>query len=390
MINKNSYYSQIAQAMFRLRKLNIGHSIDFICMDDYHEKDDIICYLRQNEEDIKNNKNKYLLYQTLKSEIRNKKKLNKIGKIFDNINEILIKKEENFKIEYNDYHLEKIKYYYHEYHEYNKDSFIILEGIIDREDIINSEHNNQLFKKINKSIGILVYNINSIEQEQEQEREQERGQHIGYSINEHKVKNDSVVFKYEYIRYDFDDLKCDFNIFKHSTIEISDKIRCLPNLFSQLNTYSFINNISGFLFVYIHNILLLIPGYLLVEFDEFPLLTLTLKVINNKLIDSDILSQLKNNDIYKIFTFDDSFEYTPESGLAHIMLRYFNNIVKFQSDFLNNKEILTSINYIISKFETFYKNNNQLFVKPKYEESYNKYLKYKLKYIKLKNNMNNI
>ena len=30
IIDEYSYYSQIAQAMFRLRKLNMGHSIDFI------------------------------------------------------------------------------------------------------------------------------------------------------------------------------------------------------------------------------------------------------------------------------------------------------------------------------------------------------------------------
>jgi hypothetical protein len=376
LIDENSYYSQIAQAMFRLRKLNIGHSIDFINMKKHRKKKDIILYLKVNEDNNNKSKNKYLLYQTLKSEIRNIKKSNKEGNIFININDIL----KNEIIHYNEYHLEKIKYYYNEY---SDKLDIILNGIIDNKDIEN-EHNKQLFEKINKSFGTLVYNINSSQQDQDQQKEQDQQIIILLHDNEKLIKE--IFLKIEYKKYDFNNIKT-LETFKISTIKISEKIRCLPNLFSQLDTYNYINNKSGFLFVYIYELLLLIPGYLLVKFDEYPLLTLNLKLINDKIITDDTLSILKNNNIYKIFTSNDDILIDNETVIGSMMLSFYNNITKIQSEILKNDDIINPSNVLLitDLFNDFYLNNKALFITNNYDETHNKYLKYKLKYLKLKN-----
>lgn len=377
LIDENSYYSKIAQAMFRLRKLNMGHSIDFINMKKYREKEEIICYIRENEENNKNNKNKYLLFQTLKTEIRTNNNINNIGNIFNNINIIVKKEQDGITINYNNSYLEIIKYYYLDY---NENSTEILKGIIVLDDKYNF-----LFKDIEKSIGTLVYNINSLQQEQEQEQEQQKEE----LLIENRTKNNEIFFNFEYKKYEFNNIKENRKTFIKYTIQISEKIKCLPNLFSQLNTLNYINNASGFLFVYIHDLLLLIPGYLLVQFNEFPLLTLNFKLINDKIINPVILEKLKNNNIYRLIS--SNYVSAPDNDeikIGIIMLLFYDQITKFQHDYLEKNKILipTIILEIKKKFNDFLQLNFNIDI-VSYYNSYNKYLKYKNKYLKLINKL---
>jgi hypothetical protein len=391
IIDEYSYYSQIAQAMFRLRKLNMGHSIDFINLKKYREKEEIICYLRENEDNNKKNKNKYLLYQTLKTELRSKKIINTEGNTFSKINKIIEKEKNKLKINYNEHHLEKIKYYYIDFKSEPRE---LLFGIINISDIDTPE-NKQLFESIKESLKILVYNINSLEQEQEQEQEQEKDKsnqkELLYNLNPNDII-DMSYFDIEYIKYDFTLIKQNYTEFIKNTFKISDMIRCLPNLFSQVDTYNFVKNKSAFLFVYIHGLLLLIPGYLFIHFnDDYPLLTLNFTFINKIIIDKELLECLKHNDIYTIFTSNEQIElnYNFETCISLLMLSILQNITKYQHDILINPRILALRESIYTFFARFMKTitDKSIFLISTNTidniNCFNKYLKYKLKYLKL-------
>jgi len=393
IIDEYSYYSQIAQAMFRLRKLNMGHSIDFINLKKFRDKEEIICYLRENEENNKKNKNKYLLYQTLKTELRSKKIIHNIysSSTFSKINEIIEKENDKLKINYNDNHLEDIKYYYIDI---KSNPSEILSGIIDMNDI-NTPENKQLFEYIKESLNILVYNINSLEQEQEQEKEREKDkskqQEMLFNVIPKNIFDISY-FQIEYVKYDFTSIKQNYAEFIKNTIKISDIIRCLPNIFSQVNTYNFVENKSAFLFVYIHGLLLLIPGYLFIHFnDVYPVLTLNFNLINKIIIDKETLECLKHNDIYTIFTSNDQIElnYNLETGISLLMLSILQNITKYQADILINPSIIALKESVYNIFGIFMKTitDKTTFLISEYTINnlrlFNKYYKYKLKYLKL-------
>ena len=193
-------------------------------------------------------------------------------------------RENKKEILYNQDYLESVKYYYIEYED---DIINKIEHILDYDLVKNT----YLFNKIKDSLDILVYNINSIQHEQEQEKEQQRNTNTNIE-NPYNELLDKII-NYEYENYDFTDIISDETIFINKTIKISDTIRCVPNLFTQLDTYDLILNKSGFLFVYIHKQLLLIPGYLFIHFNECILLSLYLSYLNNTdmLIDDTEMTQ---------------------------------------------------------------------------------------------------
>jgi hypothetical protein len=194
------------------------------------------------------------------------------------------------------------------------------------------------------------------------------------------------------VKYDFTSIKQNYAEFIKNTIKISDIIRCLPNLFSQVNTYNFVENKSAFLFVYIHGLLLLIPGYLFIHFnDVYSVLTLNFNLINKIIIDKEILECLKHNDIYTIFTSNDQIElnYNLETGISLLMLSLLQNITKYQHDILTNPSIIVLKESVYNIFGIFMKTiiDKSIFLISEYTinnlELFNKYLKYKLKYLKL-------
>ena len=264
IIDENSVYSNIAQAMFRLRKLNIGHSIDFINNDKFRTKEEIFYYINENEEILKKNKKKYLLFQTLKSEVRFKTLKNTNNTIYNRIDFIENSIESKENIKYNEAYKEKVKYYYNDY---NIDVDKIIKEIITN--FTEEDKKYEYYDKIKDDLINLIYNINSKSSEQEQEKEQEK-ETLQNNVNTdlHVINYNNQLF--EYINYNFENiiLSPDEFINSNNTIKLNEDIYCLPNFDTQINGYEFKNNKIGILFVYIHEKLLIIPGYLLIEFNE--------------------------------------------------------------------------------------------------------------------------
>ena len=72
IIDLNMQYTVIAQAIFRLRKLNMGHTINFYIngTGKIGNSEELIKLLHENDDVSKNNKKSYLLLQNIKSSIR--------------------------------------------------------------------------------------------------------------------------------------------------------------------------------------------------------------------------------------------------------------------------------------------------------------------------------
>ena len=220
-INQNSYpkmkglciidykttYTQISQAIFRLRKINNGHSVNIIIInnktsiytqDTLIDNTKLLELLKTNEEKNKTNKQIHLKYQSLKSDVR---------KILNNgIKDIKVIRNN---------HKENIKYYYLE--ENNNEN--ILSNIIDRKENIIIHDNESLLKlydEINtiENLYKLVYNINinsenyEIDIEQDDEQNNELLQNRNNEIDKFNIKYLFPV-KFEFHNYDI------FNNFKN-------------------------------------------------------------------------------------------------------------------------------------------------------------------------------
>ena len=72
ILDNNSTYTSVAQAIFRLRKINMGHSIDLLMSN--FTTSDIINKLIKNDENEKKAKQKHMKFQIIKSNIRKLRK----------------------------------------------------------------------------------------------------------------------------------------------------------------------------------------------------------------------------------------------------------------------------------------------------------------------------
>jgi hypothetical protein len=389
IIDNNSAYSQIAQSMFRLRKLNMGHSIDFLNNDKERTCREILDDINKNELKLNESKKKYLLFQTLKSQVRRKALITKGKHIYDNITEL----ENGSDIKYNQVYYEQVKYYYDNYDTSEK---IIFEIIKNFKDV---DKNNENYKGIEGEINNLIYNIDSNSQEQEQEREQNKETSLPLQI---KYTNQNC----EYIDYDFTEIISNIDQLEQNCISINNDIYCLPNFDTQVDTYEFKNNKIGILFVYITEIdkFLIIPGYLIMEFCEYPILDIQFKCINDKIISDKILDKIKSTFLYKILTSEITSKYDfPDENTGIVMISYLiiklsyhffnNNITSIQKNFYDYMEqkILNSPSeyiYIYNRITHIKEYNQRLFIETQTIDNFNfkrKYLKYKQKYLKLIN-----
>lgn len=266
-----SLYTNVAQAIFRLRKINLGHSIDIIYM---VQTSDIIVptsgfnileQLKCNEEKINFNKQDLLIYQTLKSEIRKKRTFGK-----------------NSYIEYiNHYFINGLPSKIEEYYS----------GVFDESDVKSLS---SLFNKINTvdKLKKLIYNIGSNSTTTEVFTTLESESEILVNININFDKTgilDNLNLWYDYIKYDFSKISKK-EIFENLTIQLNDYIHFVPNICCQSTGSKFKYNKSGYAYVFIDSLskLLLIPGYMVPFFYE--------KYI---ILDSKFLYLLNNNMIQK-------------------------------------------------------------------------------------------
>ena len=319
IIDNQSTYTDVAQAMYRMRKLNIGHNVHFLYLnEDFNDnieqriQDKILLLLLENDKNKKEEKKDYLIYQTIKSDIRKKRTTKFI-----------------------DRYKESIKYYY--LTENISDLHIfenIFENIFTIDEIIDNDLE-ELFSKINdkEKIYKLVYGIKSLANEQEMTMIQDNETQIErqMEIQIEKGLDDKIIMIDMNINYDikfrnlpvYNGDKPEYDLFKCS-IKLDNLIYFLPNIFSNSNTNSLLPNISGFVFLYIHEIqkFLIIPGYFVpLYINDYLMLTIKLIYINPILslnISSEIFNELKVNILIKLLNSEIDIDIDTEGQINNI------------------------------------------------------------------------
>jgi len=313
IIDDHSKYTTIAQAIFRLRKLNMGHIVDF-----YHinwltknKPSDLIKQFDDKDNENKINKRPSLLYQTFKSLYRN---------ILKNDG-----RSDFIKI-----HTEEIKYYYFgDYVKYlvpSGNTGISIQfgnyfsGILDGAYILMHEPKYNYLKNIMIELqsynmgkrdifSELIFNIATYGlQISKQIEKQIINEHL--STNHHQqetmsanqlfvanpyIRNKSVIiislmFKHEILQ------KINHTNYKTYALQLNEynNIYYLPNIFCNHSSFQYTENKSGIVCVFIDNSMLLIPFYCFMYFINYPIFNLQLKWICGK--------EMSSSEIEKIYT----------------------------------------------------------------------------------------
>jgi len=373
LLNNKSTYTDVAQAIFRLRKINLGHTID-LCL--VYEKyieydiDELLDLFILNDKEKQEQTNDLLIFQTLKYQIRINKK-----------NEEIMKNHE-----------EVIKYYYESKTKIPLKSELdkFFEGIFTLEEIEylrSDEKLSPLFRKIYdyKKLLKLIYNIGNTNTNITHSLETE----LGSDIDAQKSKQAELRKSFEFIKpidikdlgiiyptYDFIMYNYIFNfmnddkIFNLLTLHVVDNLYCLPNIFIQNNGFNFNINKSGLLFVYINNKFLIIPGYMIMIFiDNYIILTINQIILNSHLC--------KKQEINKRELFDKMEELK--------LIIYIKNKIVFEkhhesegySKYLN---INDPLNILLGIIIIYIKNENQEYLSLDESKIHNLNLKINQKY----------
>lgn len=309
-INSKSTYTNVAQSIFRLRKINLGHTIDILFISNSDETDeititnsiDVYNLIKTNDEKFKTNKHDLLIYQTLKSEVRKNNLIIPLI-IYNKNKDIEPKKSKQFLIiRFNQTYTEKIKYYYIDKIPTNYLGKIeeYFSGIIDVPP--NKNQFARLVSQINQSekLNKLVYNIGSGCQEISRATETEKIKVKVSTVNKsiettQYIPGDlaGVQSNFDYWQYLFNEVSHP-DIFYRITIKVNDLVYCVPNISSQFNGNTFVPNKSGLVFVLIRKInkLLLIPGYMSHLFYKSHLL---LRIDNLRLFNLNQIDQFRQN-----------------------------------------------------------------------------------------------
>jgi len=351
IIDHNSLYTTVAQAIFRLRKLNMGHSIDFnIVNKSMNTTNELYNYLKKNDELSRKNKEKILLFQTLKSSIRKRK---------------IISSKEQFKNNYK----EMIKYYYIKSNYLSEMS--ILDKIIDIYNMTDIE--TVIYKSIKEKLNELVFNINSfdiitqkkinIETEKNTEMENKKT-NDKISIKElsffpiNCFLNEKIYFKENFL----DDIKINID----NSINISINVFSLKGIFTSIDKiqseiYNFYYN--DYMFVFHNNELTLINSTMMQYiYNKYPILNINLSLINydyvdlkvdqmniiKKIYDDSALLQILNhknmkNDILlsftpaQLFVLINIFNIYNKKIMNHIQQYYYEQINNIYTDDIYQK-----------------------------------------------------
>jgi hypothetical protein len=402
IVDTNSGYSEVAQAMYRLRKLNLGHEISFILnkfIINYVE--DLLQHFIDNEKKQIDSKKKSLNFQALKSEIR---------KLRNNINVLDNYEEEKFYFYNNKFKKEPLDLIFKQ----NEIRSIKLEDYeLSKDDI----------KNIIFDIDIMDKQTN-VEQESNVEHQSnvEQQNETNYDINYFNFFPSLIPSFTNFKNYNFLSSITNLKVFDDNTFKIDDHIHFLPNIFlaftNGLRTY-FWDNISYhesdlILIYFSYNIkkFLILPKYTISEiFDKFVILDINLNIISDyKLSDtSDLYNKIdylkKNNLFFKITnnTMGDrdienflSVRNFDKNIFYYMIILYRIKIRKYYNDsifiYLKSKLYITISSKIVEYFrnqknDSIYKNIEQYLRKVVTTKSLrlkNKYLKYKKKYLSLK------
>lgn len=311
IIDDKTLYTTVAQAIFRLRKLNMGHTIDFYILnknkiENLKSSRDIYSYLKNNDAKNRENKHDILMFQSMKSIIRKNNFIKLVDTDLSNFKEVY--KEEN-------------KYYYF-MNTINSNINSTISHIFNEDDIIFLKQKNKSFERILKDLDIikkLIYNINSLlteftndlEQENEKQKETEKEQHLELLHNrDNFVRIPILQLLLDYKIYDNIDINLD-----NYCIKVDKYVYIMPDIFSNYNYYREttleINNVNTlFYYVYIKekNVLLLINSDSVMYFyDKYPILNMDLNLINldfSIYIKKDFYDYFTKNILVKLFYID--------------------------------------------------------------------------------------
>jgi len=402
IVDKYSIYSEVAQAMYRLRKLNLGHTISFI-LNGFKVEDKIKLF----DVFIKNQKNQIdkeqtnLNFQALKSDIR-KKRITPEDKLFiDNYEETKF-------------------YYFRQELLDNPLTLLFTPKEIEEIDLCAYELDINDIKNIIYEIDFNCKETN-VEMEQHADMEQESiiqqqsASSIYINSNEFKLFNFTNFKDYDFVK-NIKNLE-DFNNF---TFKIDDKISFLPNIFNNnndsivsfYNYEDYIHNQTDLILVYFEfKKFLLIPRYMVTYlYNDFLMFDLNLYIINpskRNLLNREEIKYLEENNMFiKIINNNYNEDYIScfldINNFIYIKILFFriydkkfknNRIISYYTEnksiinsnfdiYFNTPENINVICYLTPHFR-------KMIVLPQIGGSnkfFKKYLKYKNKYIQLKNN----
>ena len=390
IVDKYSKYTEVAQAIYRLRKLNIGHSISFILYNfdvEINNGRELLKIFNINQENQLKIEEKNINLQSLKSDFRKQqcgtKLENHKEKIFNYLEENLLLKNP-FEMIFSDLDISNIdtcKYY------------------LDINDI----------KKI-----IFEVDFKNIESQQEVKEKYELKTEVKVD-NFLKIDN---IFLFDFTNFkNYDFIKnITLDNFNDFTFKIDEYISFLPNIFKDnidnlYSIYNFKENISKLDLILVYfpfNKFLLAPRYIIPYlYNDFVLLDLDLLIINKlEFRENDKYEYLKKNNIFiKIinnnYTEDEleCFLSNDENILYIIILIFLINISVFSNNKIYNYYIENSVKIKLFLSEYFNTSINQKVIcnlSPYFRQNifspmiggnnflYKKYLKYKYKYIQLK------
>ena len=259
-VSLNSKYSDIAQGMYRMQKLNAGQTVDLFLVDPEGKLPDI----SQLYNRFKDNQTDYVLasepllnFQTVKALVRKERSDNKI-----------------------DAHTETVKYYF----EVNDERQGILQGILE------GDHT-ELFTEYglnDEKLKELVYNRKSDSQQKQQQKQQVHQEQQTHLIYKMEYKYSSYISN---IRYS-DTTVMERILYLFIAYKCSEHVYFLDDIFDKYE------NKNGFCFVKLDdtkNDLLLICAKHSIYFHDKSLYTLYLEPLNGE---NQIFDKLKDTDMF--------------------------------------------------------------------------------------------
>ena len=409
IVDNSSYYSEVAQAMFRLRKLNLGHTISFVLNEfSIDDPEKLLCKFRYNEDNLLKQQKDNLNLQALKSDMRKKR--------------IFTEEKDQFKNNYK----EDLFYYFRD--DLSKNP---LELIFNEDEIssLKLEKYSLTLDSIRKIIFDLDFksagfNIQTQIQTQSQTQIQTQIQTQTLSL-QHFTPNEKLdIFKkYKFKDFDFmEKLESeDLTFLNNIVFDIDNLISFLPNIFfgNHVNDISYLDSIFTvhnkqlfYIYVRFPQKFIIIPKFMVPYlYDTFLIYDLSLNIINrnllkyrnedkeNELYDNKYAKLISNNstisDLGKIIPELISWQKTDHSTLQGntlqgnalvIVILYYLSDTNKQSRIENGFNI--AINYIEKYLDL---NKHDEYIRKIIESdkmdggnSYKKYLKYKAKYLNLK------
>ena len=410
IVDNLSYYSEVAQAMFRLRKLNLGHSISFVLNNfSVSNNSELYCKFRQNENNLIEKQKDSLNLQALKSNIRKKRQLTRCNFM------------ENYK--------ENIFYYFDQDldHDYNGLKLIFTDFTDEQIRAIDLKKYNLTPELIKNMIFNLDFTIqNSEVQYQVNIQENVETQNLTQIQTQYEyvpAKSLDKIYdflkkfdKYKFKNFDFmKEIKTQVNYDKY-TFKLDSLLSFLPNIF-YINKYSpiYCMNFNSYylnidlIFVYIDDIqkFILIPKCMVLYlYDDFLMYDLNINIINFKKINLRNINkekELEDNIFVKIitnnFTQDDfkllmdnlNIVKTLENSYCLSALIFFYRVMNKESwnDYFYNPLWLYLKDNLAKNIDTLDLNKHNDLIRNviNIEAFRKKYLKYKAKYLNLKKNL---